>query len=222
MPEANIKAKTEVEVITADKVPHLLSPGELGSVLELIVKDKDGNITEKRVLRSKSFVRQFMELLWVQFQWLGAKDAVCAHSFDDRDASIFGYFYNWNANAAIGATDRGIVVGTGSTAPTIDDYTLQTQIGHGTGAGQLQYSAVTFGAPASDSTTSQFTVTRDFANSSGGAITVRELGLVVRVQTDTDASSAWSLMVIRDVITGGISVPNGQTLTVNYRIQAVI
>jgi len=26
-------------------------------------------------------------------------------------------------------------------------------------------------------------------------------------------------MVIRDMIPGGIAVPNGQTLTVNYRIQ---
>ena len=29
-------------------------------------------------------------------------------------------------------------------------------------------------------------------------------------------------LIIRDVISGGIDVPNGQTLTVNYREQAAI
>ena len=29
-------------------------------------------------------------------------------------------------------------------------------------------------------------------------------------------------MTIRDVIGGGIAVPNGQTLTINYRFQGVI
>jgi len=220
MPEARIEAKPEVKVIAEDKIPHLLFAGELGAVLELIIKDRNGNITEKQVLQSKSFVRQFMEILWAQLQWLSAKGGSSVHSIDDRDASIFGWHPNWDANAAIGVTTRGILVGTGSTAPTVDDYKMETQIGHGTGAGQLQYSAVAFGAPASDATTSQFTVTRDFANGSGGAVTVREIGLAVRVYTYS--TYGWDILIIRDVIAGGISVPNGQTLTVNYRIQAVV
>lgn len=108
-------------------------------------------------------------------------------------------------------------MGTGTNVPTINDYTIQTLISHGTGAGQLQYSAVTFGAPSSDATTSQFTVTRNFANGSGAQVTVHELTLVV--QSYADSNIQYSHMVIRDMIPGGIAVPNGQTLTVNYRIQ---
>ena len=120
--------------------------------------------------------------------------------------------------AAAATSTFGVVVGTGAVAPTISDYQLGAQIAHGVGVGQLQYSAVTFGAPASDATTSQVTITRNFANASGGAITVNEIGLYCRAYY---SSAIGYFMIIRDVIAGGISVPNGQTLTVNYRPQAV-
>jgi len=126
--------------------------------------------------------------------------------------------------AAAGDQNKGIMVGTGTTAPTIDDYQLGTRITHGTAAGQLQHGGVAFGLPASDPTTSQFTITRDFANASGGSITVNEIGLYVRASA-VDYGGGYGdryFMVIRDVIAGGLAVPNGQTLTVNYREQAVV
>ena len=51
-----IKAKQELKVIQDSEIKHLLEPGEVGAILELIVTDKDGKVTEKRVLKSKSFV----------------------------------------------------------------------------------------------------------------------------------------------------------------------
>jgi hypothetical protein len=83
----------------------------------------------------------------------------------------------------------------------------------------MNYGAVTWGLPTSDATTSQFTITRNIANVSGGPVTVNEAGLYVRGSKYT---SHYYFMTIRDVIGGGIVVPNGQTLTVNYRIQGVI
>jgi hypothetical protein len=112
----------------------------------------------------------------------------------------------------------GVVVGTGVGAPTINDYQLGTIISHGSGAGELQYSAVTWGAPASDATTSQMTITRNFANASGGDITVNEIGLYMK---SYDGANRY-FCVIRDKIDGGITVPDGQTLTINYRLQATI
>ncbi|MBA7715270.1 hypothetical protein ES703_124311 [subsurface metagenome] len=191
----------------------------MGAILELTVKDKDGKVTEHRVMRSKSFVRQFLELLWVQANQLYTDSAYSIRDTGNilRDIRASGYLFR--ADAGSGVETHGIIVGTGTTAPTIDDYAIETAIAHGTGAGQLQYSAVTFGAPASDTTTSQFTITRDFANGSGGAVTVNEIGLYVRAVGD---GTDYYFMTIRDVIAGGISVPDGQTLTVNYREQAVV
>ncbi|GAJ18708.1 unnamed protein product, partial [marine sediment metagenome] len=82
MPKAQIKAKPELKVIKEEEIPHLLVPGEMGAVLELTVKDKDGRVTDHRLMRSKSFVRQFLELLWIQgFQ---IPELIC---MDVRDTS---------------------------------------------------------------------------------------------------------------------------------------
>jgi len=218
--DEQVKAKPKLDV-AKEPILHLLVPGEMGAVLELTVKDKRGKVTDHRVMRSKSFVRQFLELLWIQAFQI---PEVAPYSMKDTSNTLQDICegaYTFAANAGLGATTFGIVVGTGTTAPTIDDYALETLIAHGTGAGQLEYSAVTFGAPASDATTSQFTITRDFANASGGSITVNEIALYAKGSRGGYAN-VWYFMIIRDVIAGGISVPNGQTLTVNYREQAVV
>jgi hypothetical protein len=125
--------------------------------------------------------------------------------------------------ATTAITNYGIRLGTGLIAPTINDYALQTPIAEGSGAGQMNHGAVTFGTPAADSTTSQFTITRNMANNSGGLITVNEIGLYCRCYYwNGDSIVTGYFMIIRDVIGGGIAVPNGQTLTVNYRPQATI
>ena len=97
---------------------------------------------------------------------------------------------------------------------------METLIVHGVGVGQLQYSDMAIAQPAINLAVSQVTVTRDFANASGGAVTVNEVGFAITGYEATLTTRYF--LVIRDVIAGGISVPNGDTLTVNYRIQASV
>lgn len=220
-PKAQIKLKPELTIIKDEEIPHLLLPGEMGAVLELIVRDKDGKVTERREMRSKSFVRQFLELLFVEFNKLPKKAPLLMKDIDGLARSIYASYKNFDCSAAIGVVTHGPIIGTGTTAPTIDDYVIETIIPHDAApptGGAMQYSAVTFGAPASDATTSQLTITRNFANASGGAITVYEIALYVM---GYDGATRY-FMTIRDVIVGGIAVPNGQTLTVNYREQVVV
>jgi len=219
MTQAKIKTKPEMNILKEEEIPHLLVPGEVGAVLEFTVRDKKGNVTQHQVMKSRSFVRQFLELLWVQATQI---PEIKCYSIKDwanftRDVPASGYVFA--SDALANDHSYGIIVGTGTTAPTINDYVVEAKISHGTGAGQLQYSAVSFGAPASDATTSQFTITRDFANASGGAITVNEIALYVKGYR---YDSTYHFMTIRDVISGGILVPDGQTLTVNYRPQATV
>jgi hypothetical protein len=58
-------------------------------------------------------------------------------------------------------------------------YALAAKIANGTGAGQLQYGAVSITAPATIGQKRQITVARVFTNNSGASITVNEVGLVV-------------------------------------------
>lgn len=217
--KTEIKVKPELEIIKKEQIPHLLFPGEVGAVLELIVKDKDGNVTERREMKSRSFVRQFLELLWILGYPINEN---LGYTLLDTSAPAVSRLippsvFVFSAVAAIANVANGIVIGTDipHAAPTINDTKLVSQILHAV----MNYSAMTFGAPGSDATTSQFTLTRDFTNVSGGAVLVAEIGLYVigyRYATN------YYFMVIRDVIGGGINVPNGQTLTVNYRIQAIV
>lgn len=211
-----VEVKSMPRICTLNEIPELrVPPGELGAVLELVIRNKQGKVTDYRIMPSKSFVKQFLQLLWFRFAFVyggnwGPRKAIRDTS-NTRQWAYVGT-NDFQCNAAVGVTSSGILVGTGTNPPSIDDYVMQTPIAHGTGSGQMQYSAVTFGAPASDGTTSQFTITRDFANNSGSSITVREIGLVV--------SQPGSFLTIRDAV--NITVPNGETLTVNYRIQATV
>ncbi len=201
---------------------NLLQPGEVGATIELIVRegifDAEGKITNRiGPKRSESFVQQFLQILLVQMS--GIIELIPYNIIDTggNTRACGSTSYNFKCGALAAAVTSGIIIGTGNTAPVITNYAIETIIPHAT----MNYSAVTFGAPASDATTSQFTITRNFANVSGGGVTVNEIALYVECDKG-DTPTPFYFMTIRDVIAGGILVPNGQTLTVNYRPQAVV
>jgi hypothetical protein len=219
-------AKVELEAKASALDPdHLVfAPGELGAILDWTVTDKDGKIREHRTIKSKSYVRQFFDLLMVQMNSTSELVPATIRDTGNIERDICVSAFNFACNAVANTDSYGIQVGTGNTAPTISDYKLQTQIAHGSGAGQLQYGGVAFGLPASDAIQSHFTITRDFSNLSGTPITVYEIGLVVKgdIPEPWQASKAsiaaqYNFLTIRDVIAAGINVLNGETLTVNYR-----
>ena len=198
-----------------------VSPGELGAILELVVRNRDGEVTQRQEMLSESFVKQFLQLLWISCARVATGYRIKEYWIKDVDGDLNPIqvsSYSFQGSAGPNVDTYGILVGTGTTTPTIDDYQMETKISHGIGAGQLQYSAVTFGAPTSDGTVSHFTITRDFSNASGSPITVREVGLVVYFQRMGSGSGYY--LTIRDAV--NITIPDGETLTVNYRLQATV
>jgi len=223
METKEIDLKLAMEVIKEEDIKHLLLPGEVGVVLDWEVKDKDGKVTSQGSKKCESFVRQFLELLWCQMYQIGE---ITPYSITDTGAgagvvrTISEGSFNFASNALAGNITFGPVVGLDNTAPTINDHRLGTIMLHDAGAhgaNTLQYSAVTFGAPASDASVSQFTITRNFANATANPITVQEIGLYVK---GYDPTTSFYFMTIRDVAV--IAIPAGQTLTLNYRIQASV
>jgi hypothetical protein len=215
-------------LMTADK--EILQPGDLGATIELVVRDGIFN-PEGKVInhigpkRSESFTQQFFDFLWCMFAGVFEINPIAIRNTGNVLVNMGWTGKSLNANAAVGSVLSGIVVGTGNTAPVISNYVMETLILHDAApptAGRMQYSIVSFGAPAADATTSQFTITRNFANASGGAITVNEVGLYVSALRGDLTTGIQYFLTIRDVIAGGILVANGQTLTVNYRPQAVV
>lgn len=224
MGKYEVKSAVSVEKKPADH--ELFLPGEVGAILEITVRKKDGTVREHRIMKSKSFVRQFFDLLLLQMNLVNEMFPMPVTDVTSTIYYLTENGMNFNCDAAIGDDSYGVVVGTGNTAPTISDCALETQIADGVGAGQLQYGNVAFGAPAASGLVSHFTLTRDFANGSGGVITVNEVGLYVLSIGAQFFNPTYRnrltcvLMTIRDVIAGGINVPDGDTLTINYRLQA--
>lgn len=206
----------ELEVLRADHRIDL-EPGEVGAIVEAIVRDKDGHVTDYKRWKSKSFVQAALQLLYVQVATIFTPNTLSITDTGNVARNVYFNHFLWLMAGAIGTITDGIVVGTDATAPAVTDYALYAIIAHGVGAGQLQYSAQTWGAPSNDASVSQFRVTRNFANGSGGSITVNECGLYV---LGFDGSTKY-FCIVRDT-TGGIAIPNGQTLTLNYQIQTTV
>jgi hypothetical protein len=194
---------------------------------EIMVTDKNGKIIEHRKEKSQSLVKNFLMLTNAAFKVststvkdtggtsraAGAKNSYTwSNGAPDYTVGYTGAG-GWAPNAPEADATYGIIVGTSDIAVTVDDYNLKAKIAHGNAAGQLYH----YGTIMLDPTVAGLTVTqkfmRTFLNNSGAEITVKEIGLVVRIPTDI-----FLVLIIRDVITP-VPVPNGGSLTINYYIK---
>ena len=217
MGDTELKTKVLADTITEEEIHRLTKEGEITAVLEMVLKDKDGKVVERRVQKSESFVLQFLDMLSALMYGSNGLSAWFGRTFFGGYCSITQRYDNMSAMGGVGIPNWGIAVGTGANPAGVTDATLQTWITHGVGAGQLQYGNMASGAPTSDTTASHFTLSRDFSNASGNPITVNEVGLIL-LNDGGAANYNDYLLCIRDVIGGGFAIPNGQTLTLNYRI----
>lgn len=112
-----------------------------------------------------------------------------------------------------------IRLGTGTTAVNINDRGLKNMIGRGTGARQLTVGTVSVSLPAVGLSTSEITISRDFTNNSGADIAFTEVGLFQKGYS-ASFDHRFHLMA-RDVI-AAVTIPNGKTVTVSYRIRTSV
>jgi len=193
-------------------------------MIEYEVKDKNGKILSKGKLKSQTWVGNLVGLLSSLLKGgycptTGNTGYTYSPRTDYLDVGgnargicLWGYGNSVGAEAPANTDSYGILIGSSDIPVTIGQYTLGSKISHGTGAGQMIYNAVTVETMIKD-TTYMFRVIRTFTNNSGGTITVREMALVLSLTYPSHC-----VMLARDVITGGINVPNGSTLTLRYII----
>jgi len=180
----------------------------IGGDIELIVEDKDGRVVKHIKKPMDSFVKNVNWLLniydknaWAVTDVTGANVNV-----DPITASVL---------APAGEDNYGILVGTGSTAFSITQYSLVSKISHGTGSGQLSYGEQSVIDYGNDFEQWQ----RSFDNNSGADITVYEIGMACRTtKLANGTSETHYILLARDVITP-VTVPNGGRLTVKYKFK---
>ena len=122
-----------------------------------------------------------------------------------------------NENQIIIPTDGGtswngliVAVGTGSTEPTADDYTLESLVSHT----DMPVSSSTLGITASG--TKQYTYILN--NATDTAITVTELGLYLRSPAITTGLTRLCCLLGRELLDTPVTVQPGQTATFTYEI----
>lgn len=166
-------------------------------------------VADSGMVPAHSFTKQFAQLLFNLGMWCSPWSPVTVTNVAGASVTDVNDM-SFRTDAGVTTSTYGILVGTGTGAESISDTALGTQVAHGTSAGNLQYGAMTFGAPSTTATTTTFRFTRVFTNGSGGTVTVQEIGLVSRNTTESN-----SFLLVRD-LTGAVAVNNGQQLTVNY------
>lgn len=110
---------------------------------------------------------------------------------------------------------HGIVVGRDATAESFDDFELGNLVTDGTGPNQMEYLLMTKSESwVGGSSYYEATWTRGFDNvpATPAAITIYEVGIVYEVGSD-------QYLIARDIDAGGVAVPDGDRLFVEYEIR---
>ncbi len=120
---------------------------------------------------------------------------------------------NCGFRANIGDSTYGIQVGSGNAEESFEQYSLETLIAHGTGAGQISYGAMEAPAETYETVSKTYSILhkRFFNNNSGSDITVHEIGLVGKHDNSYE-----KVMYTRDLAT--IIVPVTAQLAVSYTL----
>ena len=180
---------------------------------EVILKDKDGKLLAHLKQPARSWLKQWSQLIYGGMS--GVTQSVLDTNGVSRAQSVT--YDLLNILGLAGNASLGVVAGSGVNPVNISDYRLQSQIAHGVGAGQLAHQATEIIYPPSVSGSEcYFQVKRIFVNGSGGTVLVNEIGVYGAI------TSSYSACIIRDVLVGTVNIPDGGSITVIYRVKAVV
>jgi hypothetical protein len=196
--------------------------------VELELKDEDGRVLHRRRFRSHSYLKQLIAMLrGIMYHAYGYSNpgnttvvdtSGTGRSYPTSSGSLYSAGIPLNCPSA--SSEYGLVVGSGTASNTVGTYALQSLISHGTGSGQLSYGSHTFEDLVVSDSTIYFRIIRTFTNNSGASITVNEIGLYAKVQDS--GGTARIFCIARDVLSTGVTVDNGKTLTVRYILSVTV
>jgi hypothetical protein len=155
--------------VSAKKQPY--------GIVSMYVKDKDGNIVDKREQNIDSFLYSHTKIVFNTLK-AGGWSLTTAANVVSMTSNVVQYAFDGNIASAFNSSTgyQGIVVGTGSTAVTYGDTALAAIVDHGTGAGQLSFKRNS--TNNYDLNNRQY-LQRSFENLSGNSITINECGIAV-------------------------------------------
>lgn len=193
---------------------------------EITVRDKSGKVIKRVRGRAKSFVRWFLQ--YIHGMWGTPPQNYVSITFTDGTSddvpcgyiSSSDYLKYWTCKGEEAEDMKGIVVGTGTTAPSPGDTKLESQVPHGEGDNQLYHYAQDMGSMSVSGNEVSFTMSRNFENRGSVSIDIAEIGLYALFDYLKGGSEYFkTALMIRDVLPSVTTVPAGATLTVKYTIK---
>jgi hypothetical protein len=207
---------------------------ELGLYLTYWVRDKDGRCKAFNHRRSHSFVGNFFKLLYLIMgknasQTTGSTTVIITPYTENRFVDTSGASRQYlplvadKIVAGSGVTNRGIIVGTGGNPVTLNDYSLQSLIPHGTAAGQLTYSAMSDSdvqpIQTASATSWYYDIHRIFRNDGSSTVNIREIGLVAALY---DGNTLTPCLIARDVLITAIALAPADQALIRYRLRVTV
>jgi len=182
-------------------------PFKIKAELRAELRDAEGNVIRRLPWRpANSLLKQFIQLLTIMFQ----QAAITVTRTTGVGQSIGPAATVLRVNGAAGATNNGIVIGTGTNPVTMTDYNLQAQA-----SANIDHGITTFAVENPDANTWRVAISRIFTNNTGATLGIREVGLF----SHTDPACN-TFLIERTLYS--VDVPNGVAVTLTYRITVTL
>jgi len=173
--------------------------------------------------KSRSFVGNFLTILYNSFYANSANalnfsltQAYPSSGSCQANTNLSGSSANpwFTVTAGSGDASWGIQVGTGTSAPSITDTSIESLIPNGSSAGQLSYGSMTLIPPVinSSNNTGYTQIQRVFINQSSASITITEVAVVMGF-----GGTPCKYLIIHDLLPTPVTLqPNG-SVTITYQ-----
>jgi len=177
------------------------------SYLEYEIRDKHGRLIEKKKLKSRTWTKNFMELMRVLF---GESTSELVDTSGNPHGVSPSDLGSITAKAPEGNDSYGVLVGSSNTAPDKTSYALNSKISHGDGSGQLHYMETSVSVVSLGDGEMDVYVSRDFKNNSGADINIGEVGLAVKL---TLGGADNYFLIYHSALSSLVTVPADATIT---------
>lgn len=168
--------------------------------------DHHGNLIRKiRPRAAHSFLAQFIELLMVQF----SQTAQSITDTGNVERSCLPSSISFKVEAGASTLTHGILIGSGTTPPDIDDYVLETPI-----SADLTVSVHTLALSYPVAGTRRLSISRTFSNAALSPMAIEEVALY------TIIPPGWTGCMDRTLYS--ISIPASSSLELTYRIDVSV
>lgn len=180
-----------------------------------------GRMGRMRRIPTNSWVKQMAQIVYANIGWVDASAIDVNGTSGSLIITISGYTIRMRIGSVTGST-VGIVAGTSNAALDRDSFNMGAKIIHGNGAGQLFYNTQIYDPLTAITGGYRLRLFRQLDNNSGGNITIQEVGLVVDHNWPGTLNNFTQFLVLRDLVPGGHTVPNGGSVILRYDLEWLV